>query len=114
MANFTVSINSTTGIEGMFIAAPGTTIDNTSGSNGWLNCGIQYAGAGVPGSNTGNGGNGSDGCASTGADVIGSGSLNGSFTFTLGTQNSTNADGNVILLRIALAANDTVTSLSIS
>jgi len=114
MANFTLSIVSTTGIEGMFIAAPGTTIDNTSGINGWLNCGVQYAGAGVPGSDTGNGGNGSDGCASTGADVIGSGSLNGSFKFTLGTQNSTNADSNVVLLRIALAANDTVTSLSIS
>ena len=114
MANFTVNIVSSTGIEGMFVAAPGTTIDNTSGSNGWLNCGAQYAGAGVPGSDTGNGGNGSDGCASTGADVIGSGSLNGSFTFTLGTQNSTNADSNVVLLRIALAANDTVTSLSIS
>ena len=114
MANFTVNIVSSSGIEGMFIAAPGTTIDNTSGINGWLNCGAQYAGAGVPGSDTGSGGNGSDGCASTGADVIGSGSLNGSFKFTLGTQNSTNADSNVVLLRIALAANDTVTSLSIS
>ena len=114
MANFTVNIVSSTGIEGMFIAAPGTTIDNSSGSNGWLNCGSQYAGAGVPGSNTGSGGNGSDGCASTGADVVGTGALNGSFTFTLGTENSTNADGNVVLLRIALAANDIVTSLSIN
>ena len=114
MANFTVNIVSSTGVEGMFIAAPGTTIDSSSGSNGWLDCGVQYAGAGVPGSNTGSGGNGSDGCASTGGDVIGTGSLNGSFTFTLGTQNSTNADSNVVLLRIALAANDTVTSLSIS
>lgn len=114
MANFTVSIVSTTGINGMFIAAPGTTIDNASSLNGWLDCGVQYAGAGVPGANTGSGGNGSNGCASTGADVVGSGALNGSFTFTLGTENGTNADGNVILLRIALAANDTVTSLSIS
>jgi len=114
MANFTVNIVSSTGIEGMFIAAPGTTIDNSSGTNGWLNCGSQYAGAGVPGSNTGSGGNGSDGCASTGADVVGTGTLNGSFTFTLGTENSTNADSNVVLLRIALAANDTITSLSIN
>ena len=114
MANFTVNIVSSTGVEGMFIAAPGTTIDSSSGSNGWLDCGSQYAGAGVPGSNTGSGGNGSDGCASTGADVIGTGSLNGSFTFTLGTENSTNADSNVVLLRIALAANDTITSLSIN
>ena len=66
------------------------------------------------GSDTGNGGNGSNGCASTGSDVIGNGSLNGAFRFTLGTQNSTNADNNVVLLRIALSANDTITSLSIS
>ena len=42
----------------MFIAAPGTTIDNASSLNGWLDCGVQYAGAGVPGANTGSGGNG--------------------------------------------------------
>ena len=114
MANFVCNIVSSTGIAGMFIAAPGTTIDNTSSLNGWLDCGIQYAGAGVPGSDTGNGGNGSNGCASTGSDVIGNGSLNGAFRFTLGTQNSTNADNNVVLLRIALSANDTITSLSIS
>ena len=114
MANFTVNIVSTTGIEGMFIAAPGTAIDSASSLNGWLDCGAQYAGAGVPGANSGSGGNGSNGCASTGGDVIGSGALSGAFTFTLGTENATNATNNVILLRIALASGDTVTSLSIS
>ena len=114
MANFTVNIVSSSGIEGMFIAAPGTTIDSASSLNGWLDCGAQYAGAGVPGANTGSGGNGSNGCASTGGDIVGTGALNGSFTFTLGTENATNATNNNILLRIGLASGDSVTSLSIS
>ena len=114
MANFTVNIVASSGIEGMFIAAPGTVIDSSSSLNGWLDCGAQYAGAGVPGANTGSGGNGSNGCASTGGDVIGNGALNGSFTFTLGTENATNATNNNILLRIGLASGDSVTSLSVS
>ena len=114
VANFNVSITSSTGIENMHIAAPGTAIDTASNINGWLDCGIQYAGAGVPGADSGNGGNGSNGCAATGGDVIGSGALNGTFRFTLGTANSSSATGNVILVRIGLAANDTITALSVS
>ena len=50
---------------------PGTGVDSASGPNGWLDTGTtQYAGAGLPGSNTGGGGNGSDGCASTGAEML--------------------------------------------
>ena len=56
VANFTVNINSSTGIHGLWIAAPGTQIDSTSGLNGWLNASTTYAGSGVPGS--GAGGNG--------------------------------------------------------
>ena len=113
VANFDINIVSSTGIEGMWIAAPGTAIDSASGLNGWLETTTQYAGAGVPGSDTGNGGNGSDGCASTGADVIGTGALSGSYTMTLGSENMSNATGNVVLVRIGLASGDTVTSLSI-
>ena len=114
VSNFNLNITSTSGVAGVWIAAPGTAIDSASGLNGWLNCGAQYAGAGVPGSDTGSGGNGSDGCASTGGDVIGSGSLSGSYTMTLGTVSSSNATNNVILVRIGLDSGDSVTAVSIT
>lgn len=114
MANFDIAITSSTGITGMWIAAPGTAIDSASSLNGWLETTVQYAGAGVPGANTGSGGNGSNGCALTGADVVPTGtSLNSSYTMTLGTENGSNATGNVILVRIALASGESVSALSI-
>ena len=113
VANFDVSITST-GITGMWIAAPGTSVDGASGLSGWLDCTMQYAGAGVPGSDTANGGNGSDGCALTGADVVPTGSvINSSYTMTLGAENMSNATNNVVLVRIALAAGQDITSVSI-
>ena len=113
VANFDIDINST-GIAGMWIAAPGTAIDSASGLNGWLECTSQYAGAGVPGSDTSNGGNGSNGCALTGADVVPTGSsINSSYTMTLGSENMSNATNNVVLVRIALASGKQITSLSI-
>ena len=114
VANFDISINSSTGISGMWIAAPGTGIDSASGLNGWLDTSTQYAGVGVPGSNTSGGGNGSDGCASTGADVVPTGSsLNSSYTMTLGSENMSNATGNVVLVRIALSSGQSINSISI-
>ena len=114
VANFDIAINSSTGIAGMWIAAPGTGVDSASGLNGWLDTGTQYAGAGVPGSNTSGGGNGSDGCASTGADVVPfNTSLNSTYTMTLGSENMSNATGNVVLVRVALDSGDSITSISI-
>jgi hypothetical protein len=123
MANFDIRLTTTTGIAGMWIAAPGTTIDtNISGTgpssslNGWLVCSAQYNGSGVPGANTGaGGGNGSNGVALTGADVVplNSAIANVSYTMTLGSQNSSNSTGNNILVRIALNTNQTITALSI-
>jgi hypothetical protein len=99
----------------MWIAAPGTAIDAASGINGWLECTTQYGGAGVPGSDTGNGGNGSDGCALTGADIVPTGTPISatSYTMTLGSENMSNATGNNVLVRIALASGETISSLSI-
>ena len=115
VANFEINLDSDTGIAGLWIAAPGTAIDNTSGLNGWLDAGIQYAGSGIPGSNTGAGGNGADGCASLGADIIPSSTaLNSSYTLTLGSENMSNATGNVVLVRIALTLGQSVNSVSIS
>jgi len=114
MANFTVTLSGT--ISGMFIAAPGTGIDSASTLNGWLDTSITYNGAGTPGADTGNGGNGSNGCAFTSGDrvVDGNNYNNTPFTFTLGDQNATNSTGNNILVRIKLEAGDSITALSIA
>ena len=114
VANFDIQITSSSGIAGCWIALPGTGIDSSSGLNGWLECTTQYNGVGLPGSNTGSGGNGSDGCAYTGGDVIPTGSsLSGGYTMTLGTENMANATGNVALVRIALTSGQSITSLGI-
>jgi hypothetical protein len=100
-------------VSGMFIAAPGTTINTTSTLNGWLDCSTQYAGAGVPGA--GVGGNGSNGCAKTGGDRVVDGTTytNEVFTFTLGTESLANALGNNCLVRIKLESGDSITALSV-
>jgi hypothetical protein len=128
MANFDIRLTTTTGIAGLFIAAPGTTIDTggfssptpgfpgpTSTLNGWLSCSLQYNGSGVPGADTGSGGNGSNGVALTGADVVplNSAIANVGYTMTLGSQNASNSTGNNILVRIALSSGQTITALSI-
>jgi len=113
MSNFDINITSSS-IAGLWIAAPGTGIDTASGLNGWIDSSITYGGSGVPGSDTGNGGNGSNGCAFTSGDRIASGtSLSGGYTMTLGSENGTNATGNVILVRIALTSGQSVTALSV-
>ncbi len=113
MANFVLRLTGT--VSGVFIAAPGTDIDSTSGTNGWLDAGTTYAGAGTPGSNTGAGGNGSDGCAFTSGDRIidGASLSNDTFTMTVGDQNGTDATGNNILVRIKLEDGDSLTALSV-
>ena len=114
MSNFDITL--TGSVSGLWIAAPGTDIDNASGLNGWLHAGTTYGGAGTPGSNTGSGGNGSDGCAFTSGDRIVDGSTYSSntFTMTLGDQNATNSTGNNILVRVKLEDGDSLTALSIS
>ena len=100
-------------VSGMFIAMPGTGVDSSSGSNGWLDCSTQYNGSGQPGS--GGGGNGSDGCAKTGGDrVVDNTTYSGkTFTFTLGTESLANSVGNTCLVRIKLNSGDSVTALSV-
>jgi hypothetical protein len=114
VANFTITLTGT--VSGFYIAAPGTAIDSASTLNGWLDASIQYGGSGVPGADTGNGGNGSNGCAFTGGDRIldGVSYSSQSFTLTLGAENMSNATGNVVLCRIKLNSGDSVTALSIA
>ena len=113
VSNFNLNIVAPAGVAGVWIAAPGTTIDSTSGLNGWLVATTSYAGSGVPGSNTGAGGNGSDGCGS-GALIAANVALNGTFTMTLGTISMSSATNNVALIRIALASGQTVSTLAVS
>jgi hypothetical protein len=114
VASFNINIIAPAGVANVWIAAPGTTLDSTSTLNGWLHCGTSYAGSGKPGGNTGAGGNGSDGVANTSGDRIQSNvALSGTFRMTLGTENMSNATGNVCLVRIALVSGQTVTTLGI-
>ena len=130
LANFDIILTTgATGLSGLWVAAPGTTIDKggfssptagypgpTSTINGWLTGFEQYNGSGVPGkSATGGNPTGTDGCAFTGADVIPLNTLinNVRYTMTLGSQNQANSTGNNILIRIALAAGQTITDLQI-
>ena len=110
-SQFSITMSGT--VSGFFIAVPGTGIDSTSSANGWLDCSTQYNGSGVPGA--GGGGNGSDGCAKTGGDRVVDGTTYSSeqFTFTLGTESTANATGNVVLVRLKLNSGDSVTALSV-
>ena len=102
-------------LSGVWIAAPGSAIDSASGLSGWGRATDTYAGSGVPGSDTGNGGNGSDGCANTPGDRVPTGSTvsNDSSTLTLGSENMANTTGNTILVRIKLVSGDSITALEI-
>jgi hypothetical protein len=114
VSSFNLNIVAPGGVANCWIAAPGTTLDSTSQYNGWLRADMVYGGAGKPGSNTGAGGNGSDGVALTSADrIVANTALSGNYKFSLGTESLTNATNNVCLVRIALATGQTVTTLGI-
>ena len=100
-------------IAGLWVALPGSTIDSTSGLNGWLDVSTAYAGAGAPGSNVGAGGNGSDGCALGGVAPLNSAQTNKSVTATFGTVSSSSTATNEIYIRIALTSGQSVTALSL-
>jgi hypothetical protein len=100
-------------IAGLWVALPGSAIDSTSGLNGWLNMATAYAGAGVPGSNIGAGGNGSDGAALGGVAPLNSAQTNKAVTATFGTVSSSSTATNEIYVRIKLTAGQTVTALSL-
>jgi len=114
VANFNVTLSGR--VSSFHIAAPGTGIDSASTLNGWLDAGDTYAGSGIPGGNTGSGGNGSDGCAFTSGDTILANTTynNRSFQLTLGSENGTNAFGNQILISIGLSSGQSISALSIS
>ncbi len=113
VANFSLVL--TGKVSGVFVAAPGTNIDDASGINGWLDCGVAYGGAGTPGSDTSNGGNGSDGCAFNSGQRIVDGTTynNQSFQMTLGDQNLSSSYNNQLLVSIKLEDGDYLTKLEV-
>ena len=100
-------------IAGLWVALPGSTIDNTSTANGWLDMTISYAGSGVPGANVAAGGNGSNGSALGGTAPINTVQTNKFITATFGTVSSSSTAQNEIYLRVGLTSGQTVTALSL-
>jgi hypothetical protein len=110
-SKFDVQITGT--IAGLWVALPGSLIDSTSGANGWIDASQIYGGAGVPGSNTGAGGNGSDGCALGGVVPLNTAQTAERTTITFGTVSSSSTVDNEIYVRIKLTSGQSVTSLSL-
>ena len=111
VSKFDVKFSGT--IAGLWIALPGSDIDSTSSSNGWLDMSTAYAGSGIPGANIGAGGNGSDGCATGGTVTTGSSVSNESTTATFGTVSSSSTATNEIYVRIKLTSGQSVSALSL-
>ena len=98
-------------IAGLWVALPGSSIDTTSGINGWMDMNTAYAGSGHPGTNSG--GNGSNGCALGGNAVLNSLVTNGSYTCTFGDVSSSSTSTNEIYVRIKLTSGQTVSALTL-
>jgi hypothetical protein len=105
-------------VAGMWVALPGSVFDTLVGStgptstlNGWLDM-TQAAGAGIPGANTGAGGNGSNGCSEGGA-VTPNSSGTQLKTCTFGTVSSSSTATNEIYIRIALTSGQSITALNL-
>ncbi|CAB4163801.1 PKD/Chitinase domain containing protein [uncultured Caudovirales phage] len=127
LANFDIVLTTTTGIAGIWVALPGTTVDKsgfssptpgfpgpTSTINGWLEAFTQNQNAGVPGKST-TGGNpgGTNGCAVTTPVPLNTAISNTRYSMTFGTMNASYSTGNNMLIRIGLASGQTLTDVQI-
>ena len=97
-------INVTGAYAGCWVKLPGVSDAQPNAPGGWWNAFQPYDGAGVPGE----AGDPLAGCA-LGAVMTGA---SGGFNITFGTQSSTNATDNLILVRFKLAAGQSITALS--
>jgi len=109
LSKFNIKFTGT--IAGLWVALPGTVIDSTSSSNGWLDMSTAYGGSGIPGVNAP--GNGSNGCALGGVVTLNSSVSAHSKTCTFGTISSSNSTLSEIYVRIKLTSGQTVTALSL-
>lgn len=107
LSTFNISITGT--YTGLYIGLPGVSDSNAISPNAtggaWYNAFALYDGSGNPGG-TGNG-------AGCGNGAVASGS-SGSVAITLGTQSTTNATNNVVLVRVKLAGSDSISAISVS
>lgn len=95
-------------IAGCWVNLPGTEVDNTAApANGWISMTIPYAGSGIPGT-VGGLSSGSLGAAVGGAMPTNS-LISDRFTCTFGTESSSNATDNTILVRFKLTAGQNIT-----
>jgi len=99
-------------LAGIWVALPGSTIDNSSTLNGWVSMTTAYAGSGAPGASIAGGGNGSNGCALGGIVQINSSGTQRR-TCTFGTVSSSSTATNEIVIRIKLNSGQSITALSI-
>ena len=113
LSGFTIYL--TGQVSGLYIAAPGSIIDSASTLNGWVDTSLIYNGAGAPGANVSAGGNGSNGCAINGSNIITPGVIynNQAFGMTFGTVSMSNTYANQCLLNIKLGPNDWITDVHI-
>ena len=100
-------------IAGMWVALPGSAIDNTSTLNGWLDMSASATTSGIPGANTGAGGNGNNGCAIGGPVTLNTLVSSHRKTCTFGTVSSSSTATNEIYVRIKLTAGQTVSALTL-
>ena len=106
-------------VTSLYIAFPGYDTDDTSTLNGWLDCSTNYGGAGFPGANTTNGGNGSNGVRQLGGGTDqGSFAVNTALTnsfcnLDLGEANTGSATYPTVLVRFGVANTKSVTAISI-
>jgi len=99
-------------VAGMYIAAPGTKLTDTSNTlNGWLNANVAYAGSGFPGDNTAAGGNGSSGCAVGTAVPTSTTVANVAYILTLGSAGTNQSYANQLLFNVVLGPNDWVSNI---
>ena len=110
VSKFDIAITSSTGVAGVWVSMPGSSVDTTSTLNGWLNMNSAYGGSGVPGA--GAGGNGTNGCALGGVLPLNT-SVASTYTATFGTVSTSSTATNEIYVRIKLTAGQSVTALSI-
>ena len=105
----TFSISITGSYSGLFIGLPGVSDSNSTSPNAtggaWYDAFTLYDGSGNPGG-TGNG-------AGCGNGAVASGS-SGSVSITLGTESTTNATNNVVLIRVKLGSSDSISAISVS
>ena len=105
----TFSISITGSYTGLYKGLPGVSDSNSTSPNAtggaWYDAFTLYDGSGNPGG-VGNG-------AGCGNGSIASGS-SGSVSITLGTESTTNATNNVVLIRVKLGSSDSISAISVS